>query len=231
MDTVLFRWDSGDARALMNRWQSEPLSAAAQRWIWHLKLALIVCSPSSGIPEYPDIPDPPTYRCIHVRAHSITIPGCTRPEHHGSNKMLSIVNYVVLCARQRAADRTSTSLARWLCMIAYYLSQSRLPGGTGVAMAARDESRAVLVGMWTKWSFTEKDEGEPGRQSLISWRFIHETGACVQPVIMTTYRRQRDTSCPFTRTSTLSHIQTHTHTRIQTHTHEHTRYRWLDRDI
>lgn len=34
-----------------------------------------------------------------------------------------------------------------------YLLQLRLPGGTGVAMAARDESRAVLVGMWTKWSF------------------------------------------------------------------------------
>lgn len=28
--------------------------------------------------------------------------------------------------------------------------QMRLPGGTGVAMAARDDSRAVLVGMWTK---------------------------------------------------------------------------------
>lgn len=31
-----------------------------------------------------------------------------------------------------------------------YLLQLRLPGGTGVAMAAGDESRAVLVGMWTK---------------------------------------------------------------------------------
>lgn len=40
-------------------------------------------------PEQPDT-DPPTYRCIHVRAHSITIPGYTRPELQGSRKMLSV---------------------------------------------------------------------------------------------------------------------------------------------
>lgn len=38
-------------------------------------------------PEQPDT-DPPT--CIHVRAHSITIPGYTRPELQGSRKMLSV---------------------------------------------------------------------------------------------------------------------------------------------
>lgn len=49
--------------------------------------------------------------------------------------------------------------------------QPRLPGGTGVAMAARDDSRAVLVGMWTKWSFMGKDEGEPGRRNALKFAF------------------------------------------------------------
>ncbi len=51
------------------------------------KLALIACSPWRSTPDYPDIPDPRTCRCIHARArtHSITISGNTRPEQHGSN--------------------------------------------------------------------------------------------------------------------------------------------------
>lgn len=59
-----------------------------------------------------------------------------------------------------------------------YLLQLRLPGGTGVAMAARDESRAVLLGMWTKWSFMGEGEGEPGRQNMNKLPF-HLRGRCV----------------------------------------------------
>lgn len=120
----------------------------------------------------------------------------------------------MLCARRRTT--TSASLVRWTCTISLPL-QPRQPGGTGVAMAARDDSRAVLAGMWTKWSFMGKDEGEPGRRNTVKFPF-DLCGGCVCAA------RNKDNLntvaghlvCTYARAHTYAHKQ------AQRETHAHT---------